>query len=360
MGLMQLPELIAALPPERRSILRRLYHISPTFGEISPDPHLFSKLEQLYGSVEAGLKQPVIKITNRVTLDSILFNPLRASRPLQTMEKGDLEEMIERGRESDQFARPYENTVTDVFGRLESEHALTAANISKVDGWSGVVIFREFHPHRFTCEQVVDYLGLARRWAGKVLEIDRHAPYFFFLWNCLWKAGGSQIHGHAQVMMTRDMHYGAVERLRREALSFKAEYGLNFFEELVEAGHLLSLTSQPAEGVTALVSLTPIRDREIWLVSDSYSPQLAEAIYKTLSFYFQQGITSFNVAIQMPPLLPVSENWEGFPVIARLVNRGNPLNRQSDAGGIELFGATVVVTDPLNFASDFRHWLEQN
>jgi len=354
-----LPDLVAALSPTDRATVERLFHISVTTGVMNPEPSFYPKLESLFGSAQDGLRQPVVKVTNLVTLDSSLFNPLRAARPHQTIENITLDSLIEQGRATDQFTYPLRETAPDVFGRLETDYAITASNIAKVDGWSGVIIFKEFHPHRFSREQVIDYLMTGRAWAEKAVEHDPLSPYFFLLWNCLWKAGASQIHGHAQALLTRGMHYGHVERLRRDALSFEATYRRNYFAELVNASRALGLTADPADRVKALVSLTPLRDREIWLITDNYSPELGEAIYKTLSFYLHSGVTSFNVGIQMPPIRPVSENWSGFPVIARLVARGNPLNRQNDTAGTELFATTVISSDPLKVAESYRAWLRQ-
>ena len=58
------------------------------------------------------------------------------------------------------------------------------------------------------------------------------------------------------------------------------------------------------------------------------------------------GVQSFNVAICMPPLAEVDEDWSGFPILVRLVDRGDPVNRTGDIGGMELYAANVVGTDP--------------
>ena len=41
------------------------------------------------------------------------------------------------------------------------------------------------------------------------------ARYPFFLWNCLWRSGASILHGHAQMTLTREMHYARVESWRQ-------------------------------------------------------------------------------------------------------------------------------------------------
>jgi hypothetical protein len=62
------------------------------------------------------------------------------------------------------------------------------------------------------------------------------------------------------------------------------------------------------------------------------------------------GVLTFNVGISVPPFGSVKEDWSGFPVIARIVDRGYPNNDSSDFGSIELFAASVVHSDPYEIA----------
>jgi len=59
---------------------------------------------------------------------------------------------------------------------------------------------------------------------------------------------------------------------------------------------------------------------------------------------------SFNLAIGLPPLAAVEEDWSGFPMLARLVDRGDPLNRTADIGAMELYAASVIASDPFRVA----------
>jgi hypothetical protein len=70
------------------------------------------------------------------------------------------------------------------------------------------------------------------------------------------------------------------------------------------------------------------------------------------------GVLAFNAGIFGPPLAASGqmasgeqdEDWAGFPLIARLVDRGNPLSTTSDIAGLELFGSSVVASDPFEVA----------
>jgi hypothetical protein len=68
------------------------------------------------------------------------------------------------------------------------------------------------------------------------------------------------------------------------------------------------------------------------------------------------GVRAFNVAIFGPPLPgdPRADEWAGFPLVARFVDRGNPLAPTSDIAGLELFGSSVIASDPFDVARSLR------
>ena len=52
----------------------------------------------------------------------------------------------------------------------------------------------------------------------------------------------------------------------------------------------------------------------------------------------------------LPPLIADGNDWRRFPPHARLVDRGDPANKTSDIGGMELYAASVVAADPFLLA----------
>jgi hypothetical protein len=85
------------------------------------------------------------------------------------------------------------------------------------------------------------------------------------------------------------------------------------------------------------------------------SPDLCQALYDALAcFRDRLGVSSFNVAVYMPPIAPVEEDWSDFPVIVRIVDRGDPVSRTCDMGAMELYAANVIGTDPFFVASQLR------
>jgi hypothetical protein len=56
----------------------------------------------------------------------------------------------------------------------------------------------------------------------------------------------------------------------------------------------------------------------------------------------------------MPPLGPTQEDWADFLTVVYIVDRGDPSNRTSDMGGMELYAASVVASDPFRVAEALR------
>jgi hypothetical protein len=350
-----LPALIESLKTEDRALTRRIFDVSATTGRLDPPEAMRPWIERSFGSVEAVREQQIVKVTNRVTLQGTLFNGLRASRPLDTGVSVDLEREIE-ATAGDPFCRPEKGTPADVFGRVRGEHAITASNVAKYDGFHGVIVFDDHNPLDLTPEKVSDYVSVGLEWCRRALEADPEARYPFLMWNCLWRAGGSIIHGHAQVTATRGAHYPRVEHLRRAAAAYGAEHGSNYFDDLCRIHDSLGLTI-PAEGkVRAFASLSPVKEKELVVMGEGPEDDpLRRTVGALLEGYVRTlGVQSFNVAFYMPPLAPAHEDWSGFPTVVHLVDRGSPANRTSDIGAMELYAAPVVASDPFRVAEVLR------
>ena len=350
-----LPALFGGLPPEDRALAERIFGVSATTGRLDPPEGMRAWIERSFGSVDAVTEQRIVKVTDRITLEGTLFNELRASRPLDTGVSLDLDREIS-ATEGDPFCRPEEGTPADVFGRVKGAHATTASNIAKYDGFHGVVVFDDHNPLHLTPEKVSDYVSTGLAWCREALEADPEAKYPFLMWNCLWRAGGSIIHGHAQATATREAHYPKVERLRRAAAGYRSEHGSDYFGDLHRVHGALGLGVPAEEGVRAFASLTPVKEKELVVLgADPHDPALHRTVGALLqSFVRDLGARAFNVAFYMPPLAPADEDWTGFPAVVRIVDRGDPANRTSDIGAMELYAAPVVASDPFRIAEALR------
>lgn len=344
-SIVHLAELVQALPVAERERFQRIFQIDTTVGELRPPPSMHDWIKEYFGSVEAVERQRIVKVTNLITLEGSLFNELRAGRPMEARAPSDLTQTI-MSHTGGPFCRPLEGTPEDVFGRIEGDHCITASNIAKYDGFHGLVIFDEHNPLQFSAKRVKDYIDTALTWAREAHCVDKEARYFFLMWNCLWRSGASIVHGHAQMTLSRGIHYAKVEHLRRAALLYRIAHGINYFDDLYAVHKSLGLTAD-YKGVRVLAYLTPIKEKEVVLISERLDNELKYVIYKVLQcFVGALGVSSFNLALYMRPIDSVPEDWKGFPVLVRVVDRGDPDNRTADFGAMELYASSVIASDP--------------
>lgn len=334
-----------ALPADERERFQRIFQVDTTVGEMKPPPSMHDWIKKYFGSVEAVQRQRIVKVTNLITLEGALFNELRAGRPMEAKAPSDLTQTI-MSNVGDPFCRPVEGTPEDVFGHIEGEHCITASNIAKYDGFHGLVIFDEHNPLLFSAKWVKDYIDTALRWAREAHCVDKQARYFFLMWNCLWRSGASIVHGHAQMTLSRGIHYAKVEHLRRAALLYRIAHGMNYFDDLYAVHKSLGLAVDH-KSVRVLAYLTPIKEKEVILISERLDNELKYVIYKVLQCFVETlGVSSFNLALYVRPIDGVPEDWGGFPVLVRVVDRGDPNNRTADFGAMELYASSVIASDP--------------
>ena len=358
--------LVANLPAPDRARFERIFQLAVAEGQAVPPQAMEAWIARQFGSVDAVRRQQIVRVTNRVTLEGTLFNPLRVRRPIEAPasaetprlehgNEGRLDEMIRLKAESGcSFCQPLTGTPADLFGRLRGQHAITASNVAKYDAWHGVIIFDEHHPLRFTAEQLADYLDLAQKWARQAHQADPEARYPLFIWNCLWRSGSSILHGHAQVVVGRGIHFARAEAWRQAALRYRAAHGVGYFADLIAVQRALGLAVE-CGSATILPSLTPVKEKETHIVAPRLDGDLPPALYHTLHTFVERlQVRSFNLALYQPPFGPVAEEWDGFPFIVRLVDRGPLDGNTSDLGAMELFAESVVMTDPFRVAVALR------
>lgn len=355
--IINLVEIVNALPAAERALFQRIYTVSASTGELVIPDVLAPWVKLHFGSTEAIARQKIVRLTNLVTDEEVFFNELRAARPVDVKGVGSLEAELTRASENDVFRAPLTNTPEDIFGRVTGKHCITAGNIAKNDAVHGVIIFDNPNPLLFTKDEVVDYIDTGLEWARRAQMVKPEAKYFLLYWNCLWRAGASLVHGHAQVQLTSGRHYIKVERLRRAAEQYRLKYGTGYFDDLFEVHRALGC-ALVKDGVRIMTSLTPFKYTEVVLMAESLELRFKERTYDVLACLRDKlGVSSFDFGLVMPPAVATEESWQGFPVLARVVDRGGLLDRMSDVGSVEIFGATVVYTDPLKIARRLAGYL---
>jgi hypothetical protein len=107
-----------------------------------------------------------------------------------------------------------------------------------------------------------------------------------------------------------------------------------------------------------LAHLSPFKDNEVIILADELGLSFKERLYEVLACYRDRlGIASFNLGLVTPPLAETEESWEGFPVMAWLVDRGSLENQASDIGGMEIYAASVISSDPFELARGLQKYL---
>jgi hypothetical protein len=344
-----LDELQNELPGPERNLFERFFRVDTTIGKLQAPESMTGWISKNFGSLEKVENQKITKVTNLVTMEGALFNELRASRPMDCKVNDEVRQIIENSA-GDPFCKPTEGTPADTFGRVNGSHCISASNVAKYDGYHGLVIFNEHNPLKVSRDAIADYFETGFEWARKGREQDPEAKYYFFMWNCLWKSGASIIHGHAQMTLTKGMHYPKVESWRRIFQGYMKDHGSCVFCDLHKVHSSLGLGWEWDGGVKGMAYLTPVKEKEIILIAPEPGVALYNAVHKVLEKFMEMCAISFNLALYVPPLAPSSEDWNGFPAVVRIVDRGDPNNKTADFGAMELYAASVIASDPFRVA----------
>lgn len=351
-GIPKLPSRIASLAGEARERADRLLEVRTIAGRTDPPASLAPWLDATFGSADAVRRQSMVRVTNLATLEATVFAPLRSRRPIDGRGRArDLAAEIE-GTAGDPFCDPAHGTPADTFGRVRGARMISGANAALADAHHGVLVFDEHDPLAFDAALVADLFATGREWAERARLEDAGARAYLLIWNCLWRAGGSIVHGHAQALVG-GAHHARVERFRRDAELYAVRHGAHLASELVDVHRDLGLVIDH-QGVAIVSHLVPVKERELLVVAspgtDERDPSFGAAVARALLAYRDRlGVTSFNLALWRPPLTadgaPPS-GWEGFPTMVRIVDRGDPFSRPSDIGAMELYGTPIVGGDP--------------
>lgn len=344
-----LEEIRNNLSDSDRGLVDRFFRVDTTIGKLNAPEGMHGWINKNFGSLEKVEQQKIVKVTNLWTMEGSLFNEIRASRPMECKVNDEVRQIIENSA-GDPFCKVENGTPADTFGRVQGGYSTTASNIAKYDGHHGLVIFKEHNPLMVSKEAVADYFETGFKWADQARKEDPDSKYYFFMWNCLWKSGASIIHGHAQMTLTKGMHYPKVEGLRRASLNYNKEHGSCYFRDLYQAHKSLGLGWEWDGGVKGMAYLTPIKEKEILLFAEKPGPPLYHAVHAVLEKYLGMCAISFNLALYLPPLDDTDEDWSKFPALVRIVDRGDPNNKTADFGAMELYAASVISSDPFRVA----------
>jgi hypothetical protein len=106
-------QLADSLPAEEKALFHRLYAISVAGGGLKLPEGMQPWARKQFGSLTAITEQKIVRVTNRITLEETIFNPLRGLRPGEARQAGRLEERLKEAKKTDIFANPREMTPGD-------------------------------------------------------------------------------------------------------------------------------------------------------------------------------------------------------------------------------------------------------
>eukprot|EP00892_Ulva_mutabilis_P006401 jgi/Ulvmu1/4132/UM019_0111.1 len=360
------------VPP---SCFQRIYKISigPAVALAGP------KLCKKYGVSEIS-DQAVVCVTNRITGDQTWYNEQRTRKPQTFTAKstGPVDPIANPAIECD-FCQWHDLTAADTFGRFQTDHAVTASNLFKYcQPCHGVVLFKHHDPLHFEEHHVRDLLLVSHQWFAAAHAEHPGAQHPLFIWNCLARAGASQFHGHAQIMLSEEPFPDLQKWLRYEqADDVHALPGL--WGEMIAAHAAVGLltavrlTAPDVDSGSVFIwpSLAPVKDMEIVLVGKAIcDAAFVKALHSVLRVLIDElDVKAFNVAIfgidleeadaryspvQSSELMPDgiqapagSTRPPRRPTVARIVSRGKLSSKASDFGALEvLAGASIGHTDP--------------
>jgi hypothetical protein len=101
-------------------------------------------------------------------------------------------------------------------------------------------------------------------------------------------------------------------------------------------------------GARVFATLTPVKEREVVILGapGAGEASIAAGIACALATLRSQGVVAHDLALYLPPLAADGTDWQRFPPLARVVDRGDPGNRTCDIGSMELYAASVIAADP--------------
>ena len=224
----------------------------------------------------------------------------------------------------------------------------------------------------YSQEKLTDIFSICEEWFHCANESNSDAIYPMFSWNCKARAGASQNHGHAHLLLGENFHYGRYEYLQHCAQNYNmAHPNRNYFLDLIAISKSMGLAKTAGDS-TILVNFTPTFGYDLLVISWNFDQDFRDAMDRAINLLLKKfESVTFNMGITFPPLekgmvrkrLNRTFLKEGLlcedapmPYIGHLVDRGDPSDGKftSDIGGMKLFGSNIVARDPFEIGKILR------
>ena len=245
---------------------------------------------------------------------------------------------------------------------------MTASNVAKADGWHSVAIFDRHDPLAIDDALVArPARDVAREWARRAHEAeDGGAPLLPALELPAARGRLADPRPRADDAQPRRWRRRGWSGWRAAAARYRRETGGDYFADLAAA----SSSAGPApctrrDAATLFASLTPAKEREIRAAG---APWRAGPMGGAARWPSRWRATTLHVMLQCAGCARLQSSPSSgrrcratparrvgaFPLVARFVDRGNPLAPTSDIAALELFGSSVIASDPFDVARALR------
>jgi hypothetical protein len=291
----------------------------------------------------AGLeKQKIVRIDNKITGESTIFNSLRGKRPQQTSpSQEDLQK-------EEAFCHPQDQTPQDPIGRLEGKHTITAANLMSYNRHHSLVIFKKHDPLDIKYPAFSEALDAAFEWFEKTNTLDKKSVHPILIWNYLWKSAASIIHPHLQIMLS-ETQFPSQKNMEKISSSYRKKHNSDYLKDFSKIHDSLNLLTRNKDA-QIISHLVPIKENEV-IVIGKFNDSFKKSLYSVVKMYKKIGVESFNMALMLPR---VGEIKNGT-IVARFVDRGKLSTKTADFGAMEIYsGSHIVSSDPFALAEKIR------
>eukprot|EP00094_Tigriopus_californicus_P010730 TCALIF_10349-PA protein Name:"Protein of unknown function" AED:0.08 eAED:0.05 QI:109/1/0.5/1/1/1/4/0/419 len=295
------------------------------------------------------LDQTILRITNRFTHLTTVFNPLRAARPLPKYDVDPLvyaKQIINRTKTGCNFCDFEHLTVREHFGSLETKLVALASNAFKLSDYHALIIPKNHNVLALTKQTINESLSLAQEWFGRVhLDVpDQTHPHLLF--DAMPHAGASQVHPHFHAFLGKRGYLGQFNLLAAASKGYEVQFpSHSFILDLIQSHFDLNLGVQVGSAYM-IASMDAHKDHEILIVGPNFGPDFVEAFHTVyLAFRDVLGIYCFSSALVGPPLVASTES-ASLPAMLKIGARGNCQSSVNDVSSLELYMLYNVNTDP--------------
>ena len=237
---------------EQYKLFKSMYSIRTKQTTVSLSETFLPKVKRwMNGSeelVEATKKQTIIFVDNKWSLESVVFNPVRAKRP-GGQGVGSVAEyvknLVAKAKQTCDFCSYKKYTATDDFGLMESKRSVAISNTFKIEKYHGMVLFKEHSPIDFKLDQFIDAMDLAMAWFKKTNSLVPDHQYRHMYWDILPKASASQVHPHIHLALGDYSYYAKWNRLHKAGLKFSESVpSWNYWSALLQIHNAFGLSAQ--------------------------------------------------------------------------------------------------------------------